>query len=383
MYNNYFKKMLNIVVDENIAYPEAFEIFGKVTKINGREMSNSLIRDCDILVIRSVTEVNEKLLQNTKVKFVGTATSGSEHVDIEYLNENKIFFTDARGCNSFAVAEYVIAAITKLLSDSDEQFSNKTVGIIGYGNIGTKVAKMCQALGIKIKVNDPPLSRIDKSFQSVSLDEILKCDIISLHVPLTFQGKDRTFNLLNVNLSLLKENTILINTSRGGVVNESKLLEVLNQKRIRLVTDVWINEPDVNIDLLAKSDVSTPHIAGYSIEGKVNGTKIIFEQLNNFLGTNYKFDFFNNHHKREIIEFNFDFSPKTLNDLLKRICNVERDTLAMKRMYVMASEERKKFFDDFRKNYSHRKSFNNYLIKTSDNSLIEKLEAMRFQVQII
>jgi erythronate-4-phosphate dehydrogenase len=376
-------KKYNIVVDENIAFPECFEFFGNVIKVKGREISNPILKECDFLIVRSVTRVDENLLKNTRVKFVGTTTSGFEHVDIDFLSRNKIHFAVASGCNSFAVSEYVITSIAKLLSDSQEQFIDKTVGIVGYGNIGTKVAKMCQVLGMKIKINDPPLNRTDKTFKSVSLNEILNCEIITLHVPLTFQDEDKTINLFDENLQTIKENSILINTSRGGVVNELKLLEVLNQKKIKLVTDVWINEPDVNIDLLAESDIATPHIAGYSIEGKVNGTKMIFEQLNNFLGTNYKFDFLINHQGKEIIKFDDDISPKSIYELLKRIYNIERDSSTMKRMLIMKSEEKKIFFDELRKNYPHRKSFNDYLIKTSNKSVKSILEGLRFIVTII
>ncbi len=376
-------KKYNIVVDENIAFPECFELFGNVTKVKGRDISNSIVKNCDFLIVRSVTKVDEHLLKNTEVKFVATATSGFEHVDLEYLLKNNIQFAYAKGCNSSAVAEYVITSIAKLLSDTTEELFDKTIGVIGFGNIGTKVAQMSQALGMKIKINDPPLNRIDKSFQSVSLNKILNCEIITLHVPLTFQGDDKTLNLIDENLHIIKENSILINTSRGGVVNESNLLKVLNHKRIKLVTDVWINEPDVNIDLLAKSDIATPHIAGYSFEGKVNGTRMIFEQLNNFLGTNFKFDFFVNQHEKETIEFNNDISPKSLYELLKRIYNIESDSTTMKRMLFMKSQGRKEFFDELRKNYPLRKSFNDYLIKTSSESIKSILEGLRFNVTII
>lgn len=375
-------KKYNIVLDENIAYPECFEVFGNVTRIKGREISNSILKDCDFLIVRSVTKVDEQLLKNTNVKFVGTATSGTEHIDLECLKKNKIYFADAKGCNSFAVAEYVITAISKLLSETDEYFYDKTIGIIGFGNIGTKVAKMCQALGMKVKINDPPLERINKSFQSKPLNEILNCDIITLHVPLTFQGVDKTFNLLDDNISLIKENSILINTSRGGVVNELKLLEILSKKKIKLITDVWLNEPDINIDLLSKSEIATPHIAGYSIEGKVNGTKMIFEQLNNFLGTNYQFDFSISKSNKEILEFDSDLSLKNLYELLKRIYDIKNDTFEMKKMLDIKADERKSYFDELRKHYHHRKSFKDFIIKTSNKILKDVLENLRFQVEI-
>ncbi len=376
-------KKNNIVVDENIAFPEAFELFGNVIKINGREISNSILKDCDILIIRSVTPVNEKLLQNTRVKFVGTATSGTEHIDVNYLNKNKIFFAEAKGCNSFSVAEYVITAILKLLADSKEAFLNKSVGIVGLGSIGSKVENFCQSLGMKVIHNDPPLKRKNLNFTSSSLEEILNCDIISLHVPLTFDGLDKTYNLLDDNLSLVKENSILINTSRGGVINETKLIEISKQKKIRLVTDVWINEPEINIELLTKSDIATPHIAGYSIEGKVNGTKMIFEQLNKFLGTNYDFNFTDNFTEIETIKFDSDFSSESLSELFKKIYDIESDSVRLKEMINMKAEEQKSFFDKLRKEYPLRKSFNNYLIKTSNKSIKKVLENLRFQVDII
>jgi len=374
---------LKIVVDENIASSECFEFLGEVIKLNGREISNQNLRECDILIVRSVTKVDQQLLKNTKVRFVGTATSGIEHVDLNYLFENKIHFADAIGCNAFAVAEYVITAITKLLADWNDNFTNHTIGIIGFGNIGTKVARMCEALGIKVLLNDPPVQRINNSFISVPLNEILKCDIITLHVPLTFEGEDKTFNLLDENLHLLKENSILINTSRGGVVNETKLLQILRDKKVRLVTDVWMNEPNVNDDLLIKSVISTPHIAGYSIEGKINGTNMIFNKLNKFLGTDFSFDFFSNQNENEILEFHNKLTPANLHQLLKRIYDIEKDSIAMKEMVNKQSDEKNLYFDNLRKNYPHRKSFNKYLIRTSNKSVKSVLENLRFNVELI
>lgn len=376
-------KKYNIVVDENISFPEAFEMFGNVIKVNGREISNSILKNCDILIIRSVTLVNENLLKNTKVKFVGTATSGIEHIDVNYLNKNKIYFAEAKGSNSFSVAEYVITAIVKLLADSKEAFLNKSVGIVGLGNIGSKIENFCQSLGMKVIHNDPPLKRKNLNFTSSSLEEILTCDIISLHVPLTFDGLDKTYNLLDDNLSLVKENSILINTSRGGVINETKLIEILKQKKIRLITDVWINEPEINTELLTKSDIATPHIAGYSIEGKVNGTKMIFEQLNKFLGTNYDFNFTDNFTEIETIKFDSDLSSESLNELFKKIYDIESDSIKLKKMINMKDNEQESFFDKLRKEYPLRKSFNNYLIKTSNESYKKLFEQLRFQVDLI
>ncbi len=375
-------KKYKIVVDENIAMPEAFGIFGNVIKIKGSEITNDLLKDCEILVVRSVTKVDEKLLRNTAIKFVGTATSGIDHIDINYLQEKNIFFADAYGCNSYAVAEYVIIVITKLLSAGNESFNNKTIGIVGFGNIGSKVAKMCQSLGMNVLINDPPLKKSNPNLDLHHLEEVLNCDIISLHVPLTFTGEHRTLNLLDENLYSLKENSILINTARGGVLNEKTLLDILKDKNLNIVTDLWLNEPYVNGDLLANSDISTPHIAGYSIEGKTNGSKIIFEQLNRFLKTNYSFDF-NDQSKTEIISFDEDINPENLNRLFKIIYDIEKDSSEMKRMIDMKADERKFYFESLRKNYQLRKSFKDFVIKTSRMELAKVFENLRFQVKFI
>lgn len=370
-----------IIVDENISYPECFEYFGNVIKVNGREISNSILKDCDILIVRSVTKVDQELLKNTKVKFVGTATSGVEHIDQEYLIQKGIAFADAKGCNSFAVAEYVISAIAKIFYETGQDFYKKKIGIVGYGNIGKKLAKMCSALGMDVKINDPPLSKIDNSINFIPLNEILTSDIISLHVPLTFEGDDKTHNLLDENLNHLKENSILINTSRGGVVNEKKLLEIIDSLRLKIVTDVWINEPNINSQLLLKSYIATPHIAGYSLEGKILGTKMIFEKLNTFLKTNFHFDF--NIYDDETITINDEFSTESFYKLMKKVYNIEKDSLALIETLKQNSIQIAATFDELRKNYHLRKSFKDFTIITSDKKWKIILEQLRFNVQLI
>jgi erythronate-4-phosphate dehydrogenase len=375
-------KKLNIVVDENIAIPEAFSVFGNVLKVNGREISNELLKNCDVLIIRSITKVDENLLDNTSVKMVASATSGIDNIDLKYLNDKKIFFADAKGCNSYSVAEYVITAISVLLKEYSNNFEFINIGIIGFGNIGSKLVQMTQALGMKVFLNDPPLERQSNNSIFSPMDKILNADIITLHIPLTFEGQDKTYNLLNENLELLKENSIIINTSRGGVVNENRLIQSIIKKKSRVITDVWCNEPEINVELLKYSEIATPHIAGYSTEGKLNGTKIIFEKLNEFLETEYKFNF-ELSVPLKVIEFNEDLSPKSLFSLLKSIYNIEEDSNLTKRMIDMPEEIRAIYFDTFRKNYSQRKSFKDFMIRTKNRSLKEKLENLRFKVEVI
>lgn len=198
--------MLKLIVDENIAFADkAFNQFGSVSLLPGREITNSVLRDSDILIVRSITNVNEELLINTSVKFVGTATIGTDHIDLDYLSKNKIEFADAKGCNAYSVAEYVVAALLNLSVQFDFRLDEKSIGIVGVGNVGSKVAAFAEALGMKVLLNDPPLKREVNNQNFVELDEILKCDIITIHTPLNLNGIDKTYHLFNnENLNKLK-----------------------------------------------------------------------------------------------------------------------------------------------------------------------------------
>ena len=284
--------MLKIIIDENIAFArEAFNQFGQIILLPGKKITNQELQKADILIVRSVTQVNEDLLKNTAVKFVGTATIGTDHIDLDYLNKNNIVFADAKGCNAYSVAEYVITALLFLADKLDLKLSDKTIGIVGVGNIGSKVAAFANALGMKVLLNDPPLQRNGDKREFLPLDKILSTDIITFHVPLIKEGVDKTYHILDKEkMGLINKNAILINTSRGPVVDNKELINVIREKNLRVVLDVWENEPDVNLDLLKEVLIGSPHIAGYSREGKVNGTKMIYNALCNYLNVEQKFD---------------------------------------------------------------------------------------------
>ena len=215
--------MLKILVDENIVFAEsAFNQIGEVMLLPGRKITNSSLKNIDILIVRSVTKVDGDLLKNTSVKFVGTATIGTDHIDLEYLKANNIYFVDAKGCNAYSVAEYIIAALLNLAVRFDFKLQNKSIGIVGVGNVGSKVAFFAKAIGMQVLFNDPPLKRSGDTREFSEFEEILKCDVITLHTPLNLSGIDKTFYLLNQkNLDKLKDGTILINSSRGAVINLS------------------------------------------------------------------------------------------------------------------------------------------------------------------
>lgn len=374
---------MKLVVDENISFAkEAFSLFGEVTLLPGREITNDNLKATDVLIVRSVTNVDETLLKNTPVKFVGTATIGTDHVDLDYLKFNHIAFADAKGCNAYAVAEYVLTAFVKICADEKISLQEKSIGIVGVGNVGSKVVKFAELLGLKVFKNDPPLQRINPQEKFYSLEEILKCDIVTLHVPLTFEGEDKTFHLIDEEkLAQLKENSFLINTSRGAVIDNSALRKFISQKKLNVALDVWENEPDVDLSLLEGVKIATPHIAGYTLEGKVNGTVMIFNSLNEFLGTKYQFDFKLPEIKHNLLDYNkSEFDLIEFENLISRIYNIESDTNQLKKMLYFNREDRLKYFDALRKNYPLRREFNNYKIKLNSKNLKKIFEGLRIKV---
>ena len=379
---------MNLIVDENIALAQqAFTDFGNVKFIDGRSLTNSDVKDADILIIRSVTKVDEHLLQNSKIKFVGTATIGIDHIDLDYLKKSNIFFTDAKGCNADSVAEYVFTALLKIASEKNISLREKTIGVVGIGNIGSRVVRLAESLGMKVLKNDPPLERQGIGKNYVSLHEILKADIITLHVPLTLDGLDKTFHLLNENnLKEIKNDAIIINTSRGAVIDNSSLLNETIRKGFSLILDVWEDEPLINLDLLAKTKVATAHIAGYSFEGKVNGTKMIYDALCRFTNTKHEWT-----HELPFIEsFNlklpdFNSDEEKLYKLFSSIYNIEKDDAGLREISNYKLNERAGYFDLLRKNYPVRREFSNFTIHISEKEIHLKtiLESFRFKVKMI
>lgn len=373
---------MRLVVDENIVFgKEAFERFGDVSLINGRKITKEKLIDTNILIVRSVTNIDKSLLNGTPVKFVGTSTIGTDHIDINYLEENNIAFAYAPGCNSYAVAEYVFAAIFNFL-DVEKITSTRglSIGIIGVGNVGSKVERFSKALGMNILLNDPPLERKGVKKDFVSLEEVLEADIITLHVPLNLEGKDSTYHLLNKkNLEKISKNSLLINTSRGAVINNNELLEQIIARRLNVVLDVWENEPNINSGLLDKVFIGTPHIAGYSLEGKFNGTRMIFEALKNYLGSNTEWDLdLPSVDQKNIKLNNHNFEVAALNEVIKHIYNIRDDNQTL-----IHNDEKNigKRFDLLRKFYNERREFNNYFIKGEiRSSLAEKLKGLRFNL---
>jgi erythronate-4-phosphate dehydrogenase len=377
--------MIKIVADENLAYAkELFSQFGEVKLLNGRKITNSVLKDTDALIIRSITHVNKSLLAGTKVRFVGTATIGTDHLDMEYLKSTGTVFASAPGCNSYSVAEYVLASLLYSATKNNFSLKAKSIGIVGIGNVGGKVVRFCEALGMKVLKSDPPLSRQGKLKDSVTFDEILEADIISLHVPLTFTDEDKTYHILNKNnLRFLKNNSILINTSRGSVIDSVALRHIIKEKNLTVISDVWENEPDIDPELLRIVLIGTPHIAGYTLEGKINGSLMIYDALADFLKMdrtpNISLPMVNNNQ----LFFDSSFSTEeSLNNIVKQIYNIEDDHRRLLEVNSMNDSEIGRYFDILRKDYPLRREFNNYSIKINkkDAGTEKLLRNLRFSV---
>lgn len=354
---------MKVLIDENI--PLLKNILERHTVVeahSGRDITSDKIKNAECLFVRSVTKVNSNLLSGTKVKCLGTATSGTEHIDLEYLKNNNISFRDAKGSNANSVAEYVIYHILKWAREFDIKLNNKIIGIVGYGNIGKLVAKYSNNLGLNILINDSPLYDAGFEFPNyvshVDYETIIKnSDIITNHVPYISQGKYKTHNLLNENLlDKIKPNSVFIHTSRGGIADEEKLLSIIKNKNIKVVIDVWNNEPDINIDLLKNAYFASPHIAGYSRDGKLRGVKMMIEHFEKFSGIITDKRLLDS----EMIEYNPLLDEKYKKpDLvyykLKSFRKFDFDYENMMSLIEIPFENRGKAFDLLRKNYPLRR----------------------------
>ncbi len=275
---------MKIIADENIPYVhQLFGPLGDVRAMPGRGIRPEDVEDADVLLVRSVTPVNEALLGNSAVKFVGTCTIGVDHLNVEYLNQNNIVYASAPGCNANAVVQYVVSALTQLKRNPSE---SPNVVVIGGGNVGSRVYAALSALGFRCSCVDPFLDPNKSDMQLVPLEEIYKADIVCCHTPLTRQGPHPTWHMLSEQeLRNLRPGTLLLNAGRGAVINNKALLDVLNSGvEIDTVLDVWEAEPNIDIALLNKVNLGTPHIAGYSFEGRLTGSVMIFDALCRFLG---------------------------------------------------------------------------------------------------
>lgn len=280
---------MKAIVDNKIPFiREAIEkIADEVVYIKGNEMSASDVANADALIVRTRTRCNRELLEGSRVKYIATATIGFDHLDVEYLKEKGITWKNCPGCNANSVGQYVHSSLILLDQAGKIDLKHCTMGIVGAGHVGKAVGKAAESLGVQVLYNDPPLeeSGTASEIHFSTLEELQKkCNIISFHTPLVIRGKYPTFHLADRSfLSGLRKECILFNTSRGEVVDNEALLDMLKEEKIRdAVIDTWEHEPDINRELLQRVFIGTPHVAGYSADGKANATRMALEGLCRF-----------------------------------------------------------------------------------------------------
>ena len=277
---------MKIVADNKIPFLKGvLEPYAEVVYLPGAEIDRKDVKNADALIVRTRTKCNKDLLEGSKVKFIATATIGFDHIDTVYTKNNNIRWQNAPGCNSGSVMQYMTTALLYIAKKHQFNLADKTIGIIGVGNVGTKVARIADILGMKVLLNDPPRARKEADQSFAELPEIKeKADIVTLHVPLNMKGEDKTYHLVDKEfLSEIKGDAFLINTSRGEVVDNQALKEHLqNKKSGGAMLDVWEHEPAIDEELLDLCDIGTPHIAGYSADGKANGTAMSVQAVSRF-----------------------------------------------------------------------------------------------------
>ncbi len=279
---------MKVIIDDKIPYIKgALEPFGEVIYLPGSKTTPEIAKDADAIITRTRTNCNEKLLAGSTVKFIASATIGYDHIDTDYCERSGITWTNAPGCNSKSVEQYIASALMALAEKNGFKLTEKTIGVVGVGNVGSKVARLCETFGMKVLLNDPPRAREEGGNGFVGLDELLdKADIITLHVPLNMEGEDKTYHMADgAFFARTKKNPIIINSCRGEVTATLALKNARIGGQISgIVIDCWENEPNIDLELLDLVDLGTPHIAGYSKDGKANGTSMSIRALSRFFG---------------------------------------------------------------------------------------------------
>lgn len=375
------------IADENLPFvTEAFSTVGEIRTFPGQKITPSVVRNADILVVRYITEVNEELLENSRVRFVGTASTGFDHIDVEYLRSKSIGFANAPGSNSNSVAEYVMSSLLALNRRDKISLENIKLGVVGVGNVGSKVVKKAQGLGIEVLQNDPPRARISNDPAFLPLDELMGCDVITLHVPLSRKGVDATYHLFDEKrLSKMNAHSILINTSRGKVVAESALKSVLEGMNLSgAVLDVWENEPQMDTDLLKMVDIGTPHIAGYSWDGRTNGTVMIYKAACKFfhISETWRYEMPDAEVPYLEKDVERDNYLNVMDDTVRAIYDIELDDSKLRKVLTLSSEDAGEYFETFRKRYFKRREFFNTKLKlnTRDVEIKARFRALGFDL---
>lgn len=373
---------MKIIADRNQPLiREAFAQLGEVVVLPVSEITPAVLRDATALIVRSTIKVDENLLRGSAVKFVGTFTIGFDHVDLTYLHSAKIGFAAAAGCNANSVSEYFCAAMLTYAVEKKLDLRDKTVGVIGVGNVGKLVAEKARALQMRVLLNDPPRAKIEGAQNFVDLSTLLKeSDFVTLHVPLEKNGADATYKMANDDFfAAMKNGAVFINSARGKVIDDAALLNALNRGKIAAaILDVFYSEPQISPVLLPKLFLATPHIAGYSYNGKVNGTKIIFAALCKYFNINATWNAQPFMPSPEIshidIQSDADFYTE-MDDVVSAIYNIRADS---KRFFATPEK-----FRELRDHYPQRLEFPHTTIAVPKKrrDLRDGLRACKFVIE--
>lgn len=368
---------MKIVIDDKIPYIRgAFEPFAEVVYLPGNKTTPEVVKDADAIVTRTRTKCNRDLLTGSKVKFIATATIGHDHIDTEFCKQAGIEWTNAPGCNAESVNQYIASALFSYSMKKRFDLKDKTIGIVGVGHVGSKVARLCETIGMKVLLNDPPRERVEGPEQFVSLEKIQnEADIITFHVPLNIKGDDTTFHMVDEKfIQNLKKKPLLINSCRGEVFDTKATKKALQTGAISgFIADCWENEPDIDLELLEMADYGTPHIAGYSKDGKANGTKMSVQAISRFFNLgidNWEPENVELPEKTTIeIDGNQRREYSILAEAILSTYDIENDDEALR--------ENPQLFEKLRGDYPVRREFDSYTIKMKNMKETMKLKLLK------
>ncbi len=362
-----------IVIDDAVPYAkDIFSHLGNIVTIPGRDICADDVADAHALIVRSRTQVNRDLLEASTIEFVGSTVVGLDHIDQNYLKQNNIHFYSAQGCNANSVAEFIINCLFELAEAFDFQIKDKTLAIIGVGNVGSRVFDKAKTLGIRCLLNDPPKiinnPSLEEQYPYHSLEECLKADIITVHTPLTQTGDFPTFDLINAqHLQQLQPSQILINAARGGIINEQEWIQT---KTLANVIDCWENEPFINEELYKRAWLATPHIAGHSLDAKVAGSSMVYSALCQFWGEKENYDWQAKLPASEsVIKVPYHHNQQTyLNRVFKTAHDIFKDDQGIRDKQI--TEVHKKY-EYFRRNYPIYREWQHHNTLTSGNEFTD------------
>jgi len=377
--------MLNLVADENMPAVEAlFGDFSTIRRIPGREMCAADIADADILLVRSITRVNQALLSAAqRLKFVGTATIGMDHIDTSVLDASAVAYTNAPGCNADAVVDYTLSGIYKDAQVRGQDLNRLTFAVVGCGQVGSRLVQRLEALGHRPLTCDP-LRANEPNFVHTPIDEVLRlADVICLHTPLTKQGEEPSEHLLNeARLRQLKPGALLLNAGRGAVIDNVALLRVAQERPdLVLILDVWEHEPEVSLELAQRCFIATPHIAGHSIDGKLRGTWMLYEQVCKTFGVEQRFALEDILPAPRILGVTLAEEAEP-HRLLQLVYDQWADDRRFRASLVADQQQQRLNFDQLRKNYPYRREFAALRIAVASPAQQRELSAMGFRVEL-